>query len=153
MPDLGAVGTSVTIGSITFSLAAGGDSLAVGTLGTPAAPDWYPDLPGNDIALGYENLQLQFATPVYSFGFEFVEPNATMPAFGGNPGDSTFEIVLYRGAAEVGRMTFNANDDEVGFVGVWSRALFDRVTIVDLSGNDDDEYFGRFYAGTSPPPF
>ena len=152
IPDLGAVGTSVTIGSITFSLALGGDSLAVGASGTPAEPDWYPNLPGNDIALGYENLQLQFATPVYAFGFDFVEPNLSMPPFGGTPGDSTFEIVMYRGAAEIGRTTFNAQDDEPGFVGVWSYQPFDRVTIIDLSGNDDDEFFGQFYIGKNPKP-
>lgn len=152
LPDLGVVGTSVTIGSITFSLALGGDTMAVGAGGTPAAPDWYPDLPGNDIALGYENLQLQFAGPVTAFGFEFVEPNLTMPSLGGTPVDSTFEIVMYRGAAEVGRVTFNAQDDEVGFFGVWSQQPFDRVTIVDQTGNDDDEFFGRFFVGTRPIP-
>jgi hypothetical protein len=152
LPDLGLVGTSVTIGSITFSLALGGNTLAVGAGGTPAAPDWYPDLPGHDIALGYENLQLQFAGPVTAFGFEFVEPNVTMSVFGGTPVDSTFEIVMYRGAAEVGRVTFNAQDDDVGFFGFWSTQPFDRVTIIDQTGNDDDEYFGRFFVGANPKP-
>jgi hypothetical protein len=153
MPDLGVVDGSVTIGSITFSLAPGGDTLAVGADGTPATPDWYPGLAGNDVALGWENLQLQFAMPVYALGFEFAEPNVTMPSHGGTPVDSTFEIVMYLGAREVGRTTFNANDDEAGFIGVWSNQPFDRVTIIDLSGNDDDEYFGRFYVGTTQKPF
>jgi hypothetical protein len=153
IPDLGEVGTAVTtIGSIAFSLALGGNELAVGTSGTGAGPDWYPDLPGNDIALGYESLQLQVASPVNAVGFEFVEPNVTMPPYGGIPVDSTFEIVLYRGSAEVGRTTFNAADDQVGFVGVWSTRAFDRVTIIDQTGNNDDEYFGRFYVGTLPKP-
>jgi len=111
-----------------------------------------PLLPGNDIALGYENLQVQVATtaPVYALGFDFYEPNATMPPFGGTPVDSTFEGVMYSGAAEVGRFTFNAPDDEPAFIGVWSVRPFNRVTISDTTGNDDDEYFGQFYTGTNP---
>jgi hypothetical protein len=70
-----------------------------------------------------------------------------MPEYGGTPGDSTFEVVLYLGSTEVGRASFNAADDVVAFVGAWSARAFDRVTIVDTSGNDDDEYFGQFYTG------
>lgn len=150
LPDLGVVGTSVTVGSVTFSLAVGGNTLVVGASGTPAEPDWYPDLPGNDIAMGYENLQVQFDTPVYAFGFDFVEPNLTMPDFGGTPVDSTFEIVMYLGSREVGRATFNAQDDVVGFVGAWSSLPFDRVTIIDQTGDHDNEYFGQFYTSTVP---
>jgi hypothetical protein len=105
---------------------------------------------GNEIALGYESLQVQTSTPVYALGFEFVEPNVTMPDYGGTPGDSTFEVVLYSGSTEVARAPFNAVDDVVTFVGVWSSRAFNRVTIVDTSGNDDDEYFGQFFTGVVP---
>ena len=77
------------------------------------------------------------------------EPNATMPAYGGTPGDSTFEIVLYMENTEVGRSSFNAPDDQVTIFGVWSRTAFSRVTIIDTTGNDDDEFFGQFYTGTA----
>ena len=147
-PDVGLVGGSATVGTVTFSLAQGGNSLAIGTGGIPGIPDWYPLMPGNEIALGYENLQVQTAVPVFALGFDFVEPNATMPAYGGTPVDSTFEIVLYMGNTEVGRSSFNAPDDQVTFVGVWSSTAFNRVTIIDKTGNDDDEYFGQFYTGT-----
>jgi hypothetical protein len=153
LPDLGDVGTSVTIGAITFSLAVGGNTLFVGTGGAyEELADWHPAMPGNDIAMGYENLQVQFATPVYSFGFDFVEPNLTMSPFDGVPVDSSFEIVMYRGSAEVGRVTFNAHDDVVGFVGVWSARAFDRVTIIDQTGDHDNEFFGQFYVGLTPKP-
>ena len=105
-------------------------------------------MPGNEIALGFENLQVQTAAPVFSIGFDFVEPSATMPAYGGTPVDSTFEVVLYLDNTEVGRSSFNAPDDQVRFFGVWSSRAFNRVTIVDKTGNDDDEYFGQFYTGT-----
>lgn len=152
LPNLGLVANSVSIGEVTLSLAPGGDSMAVGAAGTPAAPDWMPLLPGNDIALGFENLQVQVdaGRRAYALGFEFYEPNLTMPAYGGIPGDSTFQVVLYLGTREVGRFTFNAPDDQPAFIGVTNPVPFDRVTIVDTTGNDDDEYFGQFYMFAVP---
>jgi hypothetical protein len=152
LPDLGQVGDSVMVGTVTFSLAPGGDTLAIGASGTPAEPDWYPLTAGNDIALGFENLQVQTATPVFALGFDFVEPDSTMPDFGGTPVDSTFEVVLFAEDTEVDRFTFNAPDDELAFVGVWSDTPFDRVTIIDLTGDHDDEFFGEFYSAAIPPP-
>jgi hypothetical protein len=148
LPDIGRVAGAATVGTVTFSLAPGGNSLAIGASGTGAAPDWYPAMAGNEIAMGYENLQVQTAAPVYSMGFDFVEPNATMPAYGGTPVDSTFEVVLYMDNTEVGRSSFNAPDDQVTFFGVWSRTAFNRVTIIDMTGDGDDEFFGQFYTGT-----
>lgn len=154
MPDLGIVGDTVTLGALTLTAVPGGNSMAVGAGGTPAAPDWMPLLPGNEIALGYENLAMQVSTggAVYALGFDFFEPNLTMPPYGGIPTDSTFEIVMYSGSREVGRVTFNAPDDQATFIGVWSGTPFDRVTITDLSGNDDDEYFGEFFVSRRPRP-
>jgi hypothetical protein len=156
LPDLGDVATAVnpagsaTVGSITFSLAPGGESLSIGAGGTGAAPDWYPQTPGHDIALGFENLRVETAEPVFALGFEIVEPDATMPAWGGTPVDSSFQIRLFLGGVAVGDfITGNLPKDVVTFIGVWSDTAFDRVEIVDLTGNDDDEYFGRFYTGTS----
>ncbi len=97
LPDLGDVATagnpagSATVGSLTFSLAPGGDSLSIGASGTGAAPDWYPQTAGHDIALGFENLRVETAAPVFALGFEIVEPDATMPAWGGTPVDSSFQ--------------------------------------------------------------
>ena len=153
LPDLGQVGGPTTVGTVTFWLAPGGNTLSIGASETPAAPDWYSLTPGNDIALGFENLEVQTTTPVFALGFDFVEPNSTMPDFGGTPVDSTFEVVLYAGATEVDRFTFNAPDDDVAaFVGVWSDTAFDRVTIIDTTGDHDDEFFGEFYTSATPPP-
>ena len=103
LPDIGFVPVSATVGSLTFSVAPGGDNLSIGTLGTVLEPDeWCPMLPGNDIAQGFENLQVDSDTPVYSLGFQIVQPDATMPEWGGTPVDSTFEISLYDGATLVG---------------------------------------------------
>ena len=143
LPSLGSVNGGATVGSVSFSLAPGGDTLDIG-----GPVDWYPGLPGNDIALGFENLKVSFATPVTAMGFRFVEPNATMPPYGGSPGDSTFLVTLFNGTVEVGSFQFNAPDDQLAFVGVSSATPFTSATIVDTTGNDDDEYFGEFYTSS-----
>jgi hypothetical protein len=155
LPDLGLV-TSATVGSVTFGLAPGGDNIAIGAVGTLAAPDWYAPLPGNDIALGFENLSATLATPVYALGWEFAQPDVTMPSFGGLPVDSTYEVSLYNGATLVGQVQFaSIPTDVVTFLGVWSSAPFTYAEIIDVTASpfvDDDEFFGEFFTGTTPLP-
>jgi hypothetical protein len=163
LPDLGLVvppALSVTVRSITFSLAPGGDNIAIGAVGTPAAPDWYVEggVEGgndgiNELAMGFENLQAETTGPVFSFGFDFIEPNVTMPSFGGTPVDSTYEVLLFDGPALVGQATFSDIPDDVfTFLGVWSDMAFDRVLINDIAESpfvDDDEFFREFYTGAT----
>lgn len=161
LPNIGAVSGNVTVGTVNFSLAPRGTSLYIGTAGTTAGSDWYPPLPGNLIALAYENLQVKLAAPVYSVGFEMIEPINTMPSWGGTPVDSTYQIVLFKGDSQVGQYSFNPPDDQLAFVGVQSNTAFDRVWIMDMTTDatgspspsiNDDEYFGQFYTGTTPAP-
>jgi hypothetical protein len=155
LPDLGLV-TSATVGSVTFDIAPGGDNMAIGAAGTGAAPDWYALLPGNEIALGYENLMATLATPVYALGFEFAQPDVSMPSFGGLPVDSTYEVSLYNGNTLVDQVQFaSIPTDVVTFLGVWSSAPFTRAEIIDITPSpfvDDDEFFGEFFTGTTPLP-
>jgi hypothetical protein len=156
LPDLGMVAGTATVGSVTFAIPPGDNSLAIGAAGTPAAPSWYPDLPGNWIALAYKGLQVTFAAPVYAMGFDFVEPATTMPPLGSTPVDSTYEVTLLNNGRLVGRFRFNAPDDVLAFVGVRSDNPFDRAWIVDVTTDasgrpspyiGDDEFFGEFYTG------
>jgi hypothetical protein len=160
LPDAGTVLDSsvdpsgtYTLGSLTFALALGSDNMAVGAVDTAAAPDWYPQTPGNDMAFGWERIQVSTSGPVYSFGFDIVEPDVTMPPFGGTPEESTYEFLLFNGPLLVGHVLFDGtkipNDVET-FIGVWSDKPFDRVVINDISGSDDDEFLGEFYTGTTP---
>jgi hypothetical protein len=158
LPNLGGVANSLnptgsaTVGAITFSLAPGGDNLFIGALGT-GIDDWTPLLPGNDIALGFENLQVETQTPVYALGFDFVEPDQTMPPFGGTPVPSTYQITLFNGPDQVGQLNFTVpHPDVAAFVGIQSNTAFDRVWIIDVTDSpfiDDNEYFGEFYTGTA----
>jgi hypothetical protein len=157
LPDLGTLTGPTTVGSITFDLAPGGDNIAIGALDIPTVVggDWYPETPGHDIALGYENLLVTTAAPVYSLGFDMVEPDTTMPAWGGSPVDSNFLITLLSAGVQVGQVTVNLADDVPGFIGLWSSVPFDTVAIVDVTVNqfaDDDEYFQEFYTGETPGP-
>ena len=139
------------IGSLSFTAAPGGDNVWVG-IDEPGLDDWYGPLPGNDIALGIERLEVLSNKLIHAFGFDFAEPNVTMPAGGGVPIDSEFEVVVMRGDSELDRFRFNAPDDELSFVGFRSDVAFDRVRILEITegGNGDDEFFGEFY--TDAPP-
>jgi len=87
LPDVGIVldanveppVSTYALGSLTFGLTLGSDNVFVGAAGTPAFPDWYPQTPWNDMAFGWERFQVSTSGPVYSFGFDIVEPDATMP--------------------------------------------------------------------------
>jgi hypothetical protein len=83
-----------------------------------------------------------------------VQPDATMPAWGGTPVDSTFEVELFAGELLLGAVQFSAIPvDEVVFLGVSCDVPFDRATIIDITDSlfaDDDEFFGEFYTGPGP---
>jgi hypothetical protein len=142
------------LGSLIFSLAPGSDDISVGAIGTAAEPDWYPQTVGiNEMALGWERFQVSTGDPVYAFGFEIIEPDATMPPWGGTPEESTYEFLLFNGAAFVGRVQFDGTaipNDVQTFIGVWSDRPFNRVIVNDISGSDDDEFYGEFYTSTAP---
>jgi hypothetical protein len=131
IPNLGRIDSgTATLGSITVSFAAPSESLHIGAGDNPNVRngDWTLLTPGQDMALGgSENLDHEVASPVYAFGFEVVEPSdrdCYAPCV-----DSTFTVVLKDGADTVGAFTFNAPDDELAFIGVWSDTPFTRVEI------------------------
>lgn len=154
LPDLGSVGVTTTISGTTISISAPSSTLYVGAAGVGIGGDWYGPLAGNDIAISdSENLNFDLPSPVFSFGFDFVEPgSSTMPPWGGAAVDSTFEVTLKSAGLPVGFFSFNRPEDVVGFVGVWTDFSFDRVEIREAIGGIDDEYFGEAYAGTTPVP-
>jgi hypothetical protein len=171
LPDLGIRDSGVipgssttTVGSVTvfaprWSMGAGGNPSVVGL-------DWTTYLPGNDIAVsdgtgndpsgfGDDGIDVTFAGPVFSAGFDFVEPSLDGGVQNGCYAtcvDSTFLVTLKNGASTVNAFSFNAPDDVAAFVGVWSTAAFDGLEIRETTGTDDDEFYGHFYTGTRPAP-
>lgn len=154
LPNLGQWGGSYTAGSVTYSSASG--ALWVG--GGTTVGDWTTWLPDSEVAIdGVEHLDLHLAAPVFSLGFDFVEPGRPVSAPGGcwvNPCvDSTFSVSLFdAGGASVGSFSFNAADDVAAFVGVSASQAFSRVQIRETTGTHDDEYFGRVYTNTAAVP-
>ena len=148
IPNLGKSSGEVQIGTLAFRSAPG----SVLRVGRPDVVDgdWYPQRAGNEIAFdGIENFNVDLPEPVHSFGFEFVEPDLTMPPWGGDPVESEFTATMLLGGEIVDSITFSRDNDVVTFVGFTSPHAFDRVEIRETTGTNDDEYFGRFYFGTS----
>ncbi|MDX2223907.1 MAG: hypothetical protein SFV21_14250 [Rhodospirillaceae bacterium] len=143
----------VTIGSITFDSS---NPLYVG--GGSGTYVWSTVLPGADIAIsGVENLTMVSGASVYAMGFDFVEHSTprtvlvpvltdtcnSMPCV-----DSPFTLTVSLGGTPLGVLSFNAPDDVLAFIGVWSDQPFDRLIAVDASSNVDNEYFGGVYTGS-----
>jgi prepilin-type N-terminal cleavage/methylation domain-containing protein len=153
LPNLGFIPGSVqTVGGITFSISPPSSGLFIGAAGAGGVPggDWTALHPGNEIAISdVENLNAQLGDPAYAVGFDFVEPNVPAECFA-PCFDSTFTVTLKSGAVVVNSFTFNAPDQVLAFVGVWSTSAFDRVEIRDTTATIDDEFFGEFYTGTTP---
>jgi len=151
LPDLGNTGGSATVNGVTFTQGPAATQLFIGAAGVGSIPgDWTPLIAGNDIALSApEDLDVDFAGPVFSAGFDFVEPNESSVVPGCNAPcfDSTFGVTLKLGATVVDMFNFNAPDNVLAFIGVWSDSAFDRLEIRDLTATVDNEYFGQFYTG------
>ena len=159
LPNLGLIPPEgASVGTVTFTVAPGGNTLFTGVnrlfIGakglTGGIKDWYKPMAGNDIALDYENIQVNFFRPVTAMGFLFSEPNITMPLWGGTPQDSTYTVTLYNGIIPIGSFDFNAPDDVVSFIGVQTDEPFTSAQIIDTTGNKDDEYFGSFFTVQIP---
>jgi len=155
LPNLGNVGATHTVGSVTFTTLSG--DLFFGVFGT-AVPDWSTLLPGNELAIsGPESFKVSVPAPIYALGFDFVEPNVSNVAMDGCNApcfDSTFMVTLLSGGAPILGATFNYNaaDATAAFVGVWTDFAFDGVRIDDVTGTIDNEFWGEFYTGTEPVP-
>lgn len=131
------------------------------TLSNPTSfyfsPSWTNTdlIPGSEIAIiGPENLNIDIATPINAFGFDFVELTDSV----GGYIDSTFEIKLFYSDVLIeNSIIFNAQDDRLSFIGLVCENMFNRVEIREVSDNRDDEYYGNFYTSilennTSPVP-
>jgi hypothetical protein len=152
LPNLGGVGATQTVGTVDFTSLSGGLHFGAG------ADDWTTIIPGNDFAIsGVESFEAELtAGPAFSLGFYFHEPTdpggfpvngCHAPCF-----DSTFEVTLLLGGVDIPGSTFlyNAPDDVLAFVGVWTDFAFDGFRIIDDTNTIDDEFWGEFYTGDTP---
>ena len=156
LPNLGLIpgdaAASQTVGTVTFTITPPSSELYIGAAGVNPVPglDWTTINPGPDIAISdIENLNADLSSAVFSLGFDFVEPTTGFGCNNTTCVDSTFSVTLKNGPTTVDSFQFNAPNDVLAFVGVQSDTAFDRVEIREITGNNDDEYFGEFY--TSEP--
>ncbi len=158
-PNSGNVGSTETLGDVTFS------TTAYSTSSSIHFGQWSTLIAGNEIAIsGTENLDIaiNLSTSSFSFGFEFHEPTAINQLIDGTntpfSHESLFTLELFSGSTHVGSSLFDPISDQLEFFGLTSDMGFDQVRITEnLAGvtyaggidiSNDNEFFGQFYAGT-----
>ncbi|NES64050.1 MAG: PEP-CTERM sorting domain-containing protein [Okeania sp. SIO2D1] len=140
LPDTGGVVNSLTVNGLEFTTPS--PSFASG--------DFSNRLSGNVISVsGLEdlNIALTSSSPIYSFGFDFHEPQSDPNRFGTFV-DSVFTVELFLNTTLVGSFSFNSPNDTAAFNGVWSDSAFNKVEIRETTGGIENEFFGQFYIGT-----
>ncbi len=153
LPDIGDAGSAELVGTVTFTTLSG-------TLffGTGDASQWSTVLPGNELAIsGPESFMVGVPGPIYSLGFDFIEPAGSTAATDGCNApcfDSTFRVTLLSGGAPIPGAFFdyNAPDNVAAFFGVWTDFAFDGAQIIDMTNTIDNEFWGEFYSGSEPVP-
>ncbi len=144
IPIAGASLASLTAGSVTFS------QVAANSLNFSL--DWTTRIAGNQFAInGLEDLDVDFGGNIFSFGFDFVEPEND-PSVNAPFVDSTFAISLCDDGVCFETLQFSVANDIAAFVGVISTSPFDKVFIREIIGGIENEFFGEFYTSTAPPP-
>lgn len=148
LPDLGSVGTSVTLGDATLTAS---NTLFVGS-------GWSTLIPGgNAIAIsGNENLDVSLDLgPSTAFGFWMHEPASSTGMLDGCNTvcvNSGFNISFWLGGTAVDDLTFSLPDDQLFFAGLIFDEWFDEVRIREIVGSNDNEFFGEMYATRVPEP-
>jgi hypothetical protein len=66
--------------------------------------------------------------------------------------DSTFNVFLKQGTKLVGVGSFNAPNDVLAFIGVWSEIPFTRVEIRETTKTLDNEYRREVFTGANEAP-
>lgn len=135
--------TSLTLGTITYQSATG-QAFSIA--------DYSARLVGNELSIdGLESINIVTAAPVYSLGFDFVEPNLD-PNVNAAFIDSTFTVTLLNGTTFVDSYSFNAPNDTTAFEGVSSTIPFNSVQIRETTGSSENEFFGQIYTSVAPAP-
>lgn len=148
LPDLGNVGSTVTLNDATLSAA----EIFV------EQDRWSTLLPNRTaIAVsGPEHLDVAIDTGLASaFGFYFHEPTTDDVEQNGCNAtcfESTFEISFYFEGALLDSESFNPANDAAIFTGITLDEVFDEVRFEETEGGIDNEFFGEMYVSRVPEP-
>ena len=141
LPDSGGVVQPVTVGDATLQ-ATGGMFIGSG---------WSSLLPGgNAIAIsGLENLTVSLDSgPSTAFGYWFHEPGSFEGVLDGcntTCVPSTFSVEFFLGAVLQDTFFISHGDDVALFVGALLDNPFDSVAFTEISGTDDNEFYGEMF--------
>ncbi len=104
--------------------------------------------PGNDLAIsGVEDFNIDFATPITSLGFQWVDKAAA---------DTTFTATFLSGGVGgtiIDVMNFSGPENVLLFDGFVTTQAFDRVEIREVGNDNQNEYFGQFFTGALAKSF
>lgn len=143
-PNLGISELAWTHDGMTFTLGAGATAIIFGLGGNE---DWTERTAGHDMAIsGFESFNLALDAPVFSLGFEFVEPQLD-PNVNGPFMESTFQVRVYSGGSHLGTVHFERPNDSLQFVGLHSDTAFDRIEVQEVVGGLENDFFGQFWTG------
>lgn len=146
IPTPGGAATSFVMGDLTFTSHAPSSFWMIGI-------DQSARISGLEIAMNnIESYNVDSATDLYAFGFDFHEVHSDPNHNGDSIIDSTFEVTLRHNGSLVNSFTFNRPDDSLEFVGVSSTSVFNRVEIREIIGGNGNEFFGNFVTSTQPVP-
>lgn len=130
-----------TWGSVRVTLP-GGSTMALG--------EWTSHLDGEFAISGMENLNYDFAAPVFAAGFRFVEPEFD-PNVNGTFVDSTFRITLLSAGSVVHVFDAARPNDVASFIGISGNVAFDRMEVREIIGGVENEFFGEVFTGIPTP--
>ncbi len=148
LPELGGVGTSVTLGDATLTA---GNTIFVGT-------GWSTLLPNQRaIAIsGPEDLSIEINTGLATtFGWYFHEPNSSTGQLDGCNAtcfESIFLIEFLLGGSLVDSTTFAPPNDRSFFGGIILDEVFDAVRFTEVAGGIDNEFYGEMFVTRVPEP-
>jgi len=145
VPMGGGAATSFVIGDLTFT------NLSPSTFHL-LSPDLGIRIPGFDLAINdVESFNVDSATPLFAFGFDFHEPEND-PGVNGPFIDSEFTVTLLNAGSFVDSFMFTRPNDSLQFVGILSTNSFDRVEVRESTGGLENEFFGNFLTSSTPVP-
>lgn len=159
---------TATNGNLDFSIPSNRtNELFFGTdgVGGTNLTNWSNNIDGNDVALsGPEDITIASNSgPLTALGFEIDEPdsnnglqNDSCNSSGSN-GDcvnTTFNVKFFNNGAPKGDEDFTPDEGESQFYGfsLSNGDPFTKIVLTDETGNNDNEYFGKFYTARVPAP-
>ncbi|MBN8644881.1 MAG: hypothetical protein J0L61_06510 [Planctomycetes bacterium] len=117
---------------------------------TMALGEWTSRLDAEFAISGSENVNYDFAAPVFAAGFRFVEPQFD-PNVNAPFSESTFRVTLLNAGSAVHTFDVTRPNDVATFIGIAGDAAFDRMEVREIAGGVENEFFGEVFTAIPAP--